>query len=57
MEEVRVKAILRNAGEEFLARRGRLLKSDVRQYEADALFDSGAVSLIVPRFVFAKLGL
>jgi len=32
-------------------------KSDVRQYEADALFDSGAVSLIVPRFVVEKLGL
>ena len=55
--EVRVKAILRNAGEEFLARRGRLPKSDVRQYEADALVDTGAASLIVPRFVVEKLGL
>ena len=57
MGEVRVKAILRNAGEEFLARRGRLPKSDVRQYEADALVDTGAVSLIVPSFVVEKLGL
>jgi len=57
MREVRVKAILKNAGEGFLARRGRLPKSDVRQYEADALVDTGAASLIVPRFVVEKLGL
>ena len=57
MGEVRVKAILRNAGEEFLARRGRLPKDEVRQYEADALVDTGAVSLIVPNFVVQKLGL
>ena len=57
MGEVRVKARLTNAGEEFLARRGRLPKSEVRQYEADALVDTGAVSLIVPCFVVEKLGL
>ena len=57
MGEVRVKAILRNAGEEFLARRGRLSKSEVREYEADALVDTGAVSLIVPDFVVQELGL
>src|SRR2546423_13332064 len=57
MGEVRVKAILKNAGEEFLARRGRLPRDDVRQYEADALVDTGAVSLIVPSFVVQQLGL
>ena len=35
----------------------RLPRSDVRQYEADALVDTGAASLIVPRFVVEKLGL
>ena len=34
----------------------RLPRSDVRQYEADALVDTGAASLIVPRFVVEKLG-
>lgn len=57
MGEVRVKAILRNAGEEFLARRGRMPREDVHEYEADALVDTGAVSLIVPSFVVQKLGL
>jgi clan AA aspartic protease len=57
MGEVRVKTILRNAGEEFLVRRGRLPKDDVHEYEADALVDPGAVSLIVPSFVVERLGL
>jgi len=57
MGEVRVKARLTNAGEEFLARRGRLPKSEVRHFEADALVDTGAVSLIVPSFIVQKLGL
>ena len=57
MGEVRVKTRLTNAGEEFLARRGRLPKSEVRHFEADALVDTGAVSLIVPSFIVQKLGL
>jgi clan AA aspartic protease len=57
MGEVRVKARLTNAGEEFLARRGRLPKNEVREYEADALVDTGAVSLTVPSFVVQQLGL
>ena len=57
MGEVRVKARLANAGDEFLARRRRLPKSEVREFEADALVDTGAVSLIVPSFVVEKLGL
>ena len=57
MGEVRVKTILRNAGEEFLARRGRMPKEDVHEYQADALVDTGAVSLIMPSFVVEQLGL
>jgi clan AA aspartic protease len=57
MGEVRVKALLKNAGEEFLARRGRLRNDEVSWYEADALVDTGAVSLIVPSFVVQQLGL
>ena len=57
MGEVRVKAILRNAGEEFLARRGRMPKEDVHEYRADAMVDTGAVSLIMPSFVVEQLGL
>lgn len=57
MGEVRIKAKLTNAGERFLARRGQLSKDQVRQYESDALVDTGAVSLIVPSFVVQQLGL
>ena len=57
MGEVRVKTILRNAGEEFLARRGRMPKEDVHEYQADALVDTRAVSLIMPSFVVEQLGL
>jgi clan AA aspartic protease len=57
MGEVRVKAKLKNAGEEFLVRRGQLAKNEVREYEADALVDTEAVALIVPSFVVQQLGL
>ena len=57
MGEVRVKAILKNAGEEFLARRDKLAKTEVRQCETDELVDTGSVSLIVPDFVVRELGL
>jgi len=57
MGEVRVKAKLRNAGEEFLARRGRLRKEEVHEYEASALVDIGSVSLILPSFVVQQLDL
>lgn len=57
MGEVRVQATLTNAGEEFLARRGRLSSDEVRRYEADALVNRGAVSLIVPASVVERLGL
>ena len=57
MGEVRVKTKLRNAGEEFLARRGRLPKGEVHEYQADALVDTASVSLILPSFVVQRLDL
>ena len=57
MGEVRVQAKLKSAGEEFLVRRGKLRKDEVREYEADAVVETGAVSLILPSFVVEQLGL
>ncbi len=56
MGEVRVKVKLTNAFDESLARRGKIEKSEIRTYEADALVDTGAVSSVVPRNVMEQLG-
>ena len=57
MGEVRVKARLTNAVDESLVRRGMLRPEQVRTYEADALVDPGAVRVILPPHVVARLGL
>lgn len=57
MGEVRANVKLTNAGDEVLVRRGLLSKDQVRVYEADALVDTGAVSLVLPSFVAQRLGL
>lgn len=57
MGEVRVKVTLTNAFDEGLARRGQLPPDKVRSYLADALVDTGAVSTVIPPFVFERLGL
>jgi clan AA aspartic protease len=57
MGEVRVKARLTNAVDEALVRRGVLRPEQVRTYEADALIDTGAVRVILPPQVAARLGL
>ncbi len=56
MGEVRVKVKLTNAFDESLARRGKIEKSEIRTYEADALVDTGAVSSVVPLNVMKQLG-
>lgn len=56
MGEVRVKVKLTNAFDEGLARRGKISESEIRQYEADALVDTGAVSSVVPQNVMEQLG-
>ena len=57
MGEVRVKVKLANAADEALERRGQLSTDKVRIYEADALVDTGAVSLVLPVYVKQQLGL
>ena len=57
MGEVRVRVRLTNAVDEALARRGTLTPAEVRTYEADALVDTGAVRMVLPPQVAARLGL
>src|SRR6266436_3923083 len=57
MGEVRVTVKLTNAVDEALVRRGMLTPEQVRTYEADALVDTGAVRMVVPPQVAARLGL
>jgi clan AA aspartic protease len=57
MGEVRVKARLTNAVDEALVRRGMLKPEQVRTYEADALVDTGAVRVVLPPHIVARLGL
>src|SRR5262245_45260192 len=55
--EVRVTARLMNAVDEGLVRRGLLTPEQVRTYQADALVDTGAVRMVIPASVAARLGL
>ncbi len=57
MGEVRTKVKLINASDEALARRGQLPSEQVKSYEADAMVDTGAVSLVLPAYVMEALGL
>ncbi|PYS76750.1 MAG: clan AA aspartic protease [Acidobacteria bacterium] len=57
MGEVRTKALLVNAIDEALARRGQLAPDQIRKYVADALVDTGAVRSVLPTHVVQQLGL
>jgi clan AA aspartic protease len=57
MSEVRVKAILANAVDQALVRRGQIEPSQVRVYEADVLVDTGAVRCVLPPHVVQRLEL
>ncbi len=57
MGEVRATAKLTNAADMALTRRNLMHPEEVRSYEADALIDTGAVSLVLPSFVVEQLGL
>jgi clan AA aspartic protease len=57
MGEVRTRAILINALDEALARRGQISSDQIRKYEADALVDTGAVRSVIPSHVVQQLGL
>ena len=56
MGEVRVKVKLTNAFDEAMARCGKISKDEIRQYEADALVDTGTVTSVVPANVMKQLG-
>ncbi|MFL6210749.1 MAG: retroviral-like aspartic protease family protein [Pyrinomonadaceae bacterium] len=57
MGEVRIKTLLINAIDEALARRGQIDAAQIRQYEADAMVDTGAVRCVLPAQVVERLGL
>jgi clan AA aspartic protease len=57
MGEVRVKAVITNAIDEGLARRGQISLGEIRRYEADAMVDTGAVRSVIPSHVAQRLGL
>ncbi len=57
MGEVRANTLLVNAVDEALARRGQIAADEIRQYEADALVDTGVVRSILPAHVVQQLGL
>jgi len=57
MGEIRARVRLINAIDEALARRGQLAQSEVREYESEALVDTGAVRSVIPVHVMQRLGL
>jgi clan AA aspartic protease len=57
MGEVRVSVKLTNAVDLALVRRNLMRPEEVRSVEANALIDTGAVSLILPSFVVERLSL
>lgn len=57
MGEVRVKVKLINSGDEYMARRGKISREEVRVYETEAVVDTGSVSPVLPVHVVQELGL
>lgn len=56
MGEIRVKVRLANAVDEEMSRNGQLAEDQIRQYEADAVVDTGVVRSVIPIHVLTKLG-
>jgi clan AA aspartic protease len=57
MGEVRTQALILNAIDEALARRGQITPEEIRRYDADALVDTGAVRSVLPTHAVQQLGL
>jgi len=57
MGEVRARVKLTSTIDIALERRGIIEQSQIRSYEASALVDTGAMSLVIPSFVAEQLGL
>src|SRR5476651_2609799 len=56
MNEIRAKIILTNAMDSQMARRNLIPADQVRRYEADAMVDTGAVTMVIPPHVYQRLG-
>ena len=56
MGEVRVRVRLTNSYDAVRFELGEILEDEVRQYEADALIDTGAVMTVIPPHVAEALG-
>lgn len=57
MGAVHTQVKLTNAGDEAMISRGVLAPRHLRQYEGQALVDTGAVMLVIPQSVVDRLGL
>ena len=57
MGEVRVMVRLSNAADMALVRRNLMRPEEIQTVEADALVDTGAVTLVLPSLVVERLGL
>ncbi|PSB19452.1 clan AA aspartic protease [Phormidesmis priestleyi ULC007] len=57
MGAVRTTVKLTNAGDESMVSRGVLAPRHLREYEGQALVDTGAVMLVIPQSVAEQLGL
>ena len=57
MGEVRAQAVLINAVDEGLVRRGMPRPEGIRRYKADALVDTGSVCTVIPLHIANQLGL
>jgi clan AA aspartic protease len=55
--EVRAKVKLTNSADMAMLRRNLIQSTQLHSVEADALVDTGAVSLVLPSFVVERLGL
>ncbi len=56
MKDIRAKIILTNAMDSQMARRHLMPADQVRRYEADAMVDTGAVTMVIPPHVYQRLG-
>jgi len=56
MGEVRAKVMLTNAMDAQMARQKLIPPDQVRRYEADAMVDTGAVTMVIPPHVYHRLG-
>ena len=57
MGEVKVQALVTNAMDDSLARRGKIQKSEIRKHEVTALVHTGAVRCVLPVDVIKFLGI